>query len=97
MAKKILGLDLGTNSIGWAYVTENENIKESKINQIGSRIIQFDNFVSTETGKESKEPLKDFSGGKGISPNAGRTSKRGARRNLDRFQVRRDNLIEILK
>jgi CRISPR-associated endonuclease Csn1 len=94
--KKILGLDLGTNSIGWAYVTEGETQNESEIKQIGARVIQFDNFVSTTTGKESKEPLKDFAGGKGISPNAGRTKSRGARRNLDRYQLRRKNLIDVL-
>ncbi len=85
MAKRILGLDLGTNSIGWAFVIEGDNPNESEIKQIGSRVIQYDNFVSTKTGKESKEPLKDFSSGKGVSPNAGRTLKRGARRILDRY------------
>lgn len=97
MTKKILGLDLGTTSIGFAYVKEAENDKEtSSIEKIGVRISQLDNFVSTETGKESKDPLKDFNSGKGISPNAGRTQKRGARRNLDRYQDRRKNLIEVL-
>ncbi len=96
MKKNILGLDLGTNSIGWAHVTEGDAQNESAIKQIGARVIQFDNFVSTATGKESKEPLKDFAGGKGISPNAGRTLKRGARRNLDRYQLRRENLLEVL-
>lgn len=96
--KKILGLDLGTNSIGWALVNEAENENEnSSIIKLGSRIIQYDNFVSTETGKESKEPEKDFISGKGISPNAGRTQKRSARRNLQRYKLRRENLIEILK
>ncbi|MEZ4916209.1 MAG: hypothetical protein R2836_04410 [Chitinophagales bacterium] len=34
--KKILGLDLGTTSIGWAYVHEVENENEqSAINNIG--------------------------------------------------------------
>lgn len=95
--KKILGLDLGTTSIGFAYIKEAENDKEtSSIEKIGVRISQLDNFVSTETGKESKDPLKDFNSGKGISPNAGRTQKRGARRNLDRYQDRRKNLIEVL-
>lgn len=96
MTKRILGLDLGTNSIGWAYIIESEIPGKSEIKQIGSRIIQYDNFVSTQTGKESKEPLKDFNSGKGVSPNAGRTLKRGARRNLDRYQLRRENLIEVL-
>lgn len=31
-----------------------------------------------------------------MSPNAGRTQKRGARRNLDRYQDRRKNLIDAL-
>lgn len=96
--KKILGLDLGTNSIGWAVVNEAENANEkSSIVKLGVRTISYDNFVSTETGKESKEPVKDFSGGKGISCNAGRTMKRSARRNLQRYKLRREKLIEILK
>jgi CRISPR-associated endonuclease Csn1 len=94
--KKILGLDLGTNSIGWAHVIEGETPETSEIKQIGVRVIQFDNFVSTETGKESKEPIKDFCGGKGISNNAGRTLKRSARRSLQRFKLRRDNLKDAL-
>ncbi len=96
--KKVLGLDLGTASIGWALVSEAENeLEKSSITKLGVRIIQFDNFVSTDTGKESKEPEKDFISGKGISPNAGRTQKRAARRNLQRFKLRKENLIEILK
>src|ERR1035437_1350095 len=35
--------------------------------------------------------------GKGLSPNADRTLKRGARRNLQRYKQRRENLIEALK
>ena len=38
--KRILGLDLGTNSIGWAYVIEGETQSQSEIKQIGARIIQ---------------------------------------------------------
>jgi CRISPR-associated endonuclease Csn1 len=96
--KKILGLDLGTNSIGWALVGEAENKNEkNQIIRLGVRIINYDNFVSTKTGKESKEPEKDFMGGKGISPNAGRTLKRSMRRNLQRYKLRREQLIETLK
>jgi hypothetical protein len=37
--KKILGLDLGTNSIGWALVNEAENSEEkSSIVQLGVRV-----------------------------------------------------------
>ena len=70
---------------------------QSEIKQIGVRVSQLDNFVSTKTGKESKDPLKDFNSGKGISPNSGRTLKRSARKNLDRFQLRRKELFEVLK
>ena len=37
--KRILGLDLGTNSIGWAVVDEAENIDEkSSIVKLGVRV-----------------------------------------------------------
>ena len=96
--KKILGLDLGTNSIGWAVVNAAEKEGEkSSIVKLGVRTINYDNFVSTATGKESKDPVKDFSGGKGISCNAGRTQKRSARRTLQRYKLRREHLIQTLK
>ncbi|TXD54357.1 MULTISPECIES: type II CRISPR RNA-guided endonuclease Cas9 [unclassified Polaribacter] len=98
--KNILGLDLGTTSIGWALVNEAETkIEKSEIIKLGVRIIQYDNFSKVDkSGKvsESKNPESDFLAGKGLSPNAGRTLKRGARRNLQRFKLRRTNLIEIL-
>lgn len=98
MTKNILGLDLGVSSIGWAVVQEDsKNPENNKIIKLGVRITTFDNFVSTKTGKESKEPEKDFKGGKGISPNAGRTLARSARRNLQRFKLRRVNLTDVLK
>lgn len=37
--KKILGLDLGTNSIGWALMTQDFQNKKVEINGLGSRII----------------------------------------------------------
>ena len=100
--KKILGLDLGTNSIGWALVKEAENENEkSSITKVGSRIIHYgDNLVKVDKkGKisSSMTPEEDFISGKGLSPNAGRTKQRSARRNLQRYKLRRNNLIEILK
>lgn len=96
--KKILGLDLGTNSIGWAVVNESENKDEkSSIQNVGVRIISYDNFVNSETGKDSNDPVKDFSSGKGISCNAKRTHNRSMRRNLQRYKLRRSNLIDVLK
>ena len=85
--KRILGLDLGTTSIGWAYVLEAENENEkSSIIKLGVRV------VPLTTDEES-----DFQKGKSISINANRTLKRRARRNLNRYQDRRKALIEILK
>lgn len=99
MPKTILGLDLGTTSIGFAHIIESENPNESEIKEIGVRIIQYDSFSKVDkSGKvsESKKPDEDFAAGKGLSPNADRTLKRGMRRNLDRYQLRRENLIEVL-
>lgn len=98
--KKILGLDLGTASIGWAYVNEAETESEkSEIIKLGVRIIQYDTFSKVDsmgTVSESKNPQEDFVSGKGLSPNAKRTKQRGARRNLQRFKLRRQNLNDIL-
>ncbi|MDR3129542.1 MAG: type II CRISPR RNA-guided endonuclease Cas9 [Tannerellaceae bacterium] len=96
--KTILGLDLGTSSIGWALVHEAEHEEESStIQKLGVRIITYDNFCNKKNGTESKDPEKDYLMGKGITPNAKRTQKRSARRNLQRYKLRRENLIEILK
>jgi CRISPR-associated endonuclease Csn1 len=85
--KKILGLDLGTTSIGWALVNEAESDKEkSSIIKLGVRV----NPLTTDE-------LTDFEKGRPLSVNADRTLKRGARRNLQRFKLRRKNLIEILQ
>ncbi len=85
--KKILGLDLGTTSIGWAFIKEAENNTEkSSIVKLGVRVIPL-----------STDEETDFAKGKAISTNAERTLKRGMRRNLDRYQLRRKELIKILK
>lgn len=85
--KKILGLDLGTSSIGWALVNEAES-KEEK-----SSIIKLGVRVNPLTVDE----LINFEKGKSITTNADRTLKRSMRRNLQRYKLRRDALIEILK
>ena len=96
--KKILGLDLGTNSIGWAVVNEAEKEGEkSSIVKLGVRTISYDNFVNTASGKACMDAVADFNGGKGISCNAGRTQGRSMRRNLQRYKLRRDFLRKTLK
>ncbi|MCR5714367.1 MAG: type II CRISPR RNA-guided endonuclease Cas9 [Bacteroidales bacterium] len=85
--KKILGLDLGTNSIGWAVVNEAENAEEkSSIVKLGVRVNPL-----------TVDELSNFEKGKSITTNADRTLKRSMRRNLQRYKLRRENLIEILK
>lgn len=85
--KKILGLDLGTNSIGWAVVNEAENANEkSSIIKLGVRVNPL--TVDEQT---------NFEKGKPITTNADRTLKRSMRRNLQRYKLRRENLIEVLK
>lgn len=84
--KRILGLDLGTTSIGWALVEEAKDNEQSKIIKLGVRV----NPLTVD------EKI-NFEGGKPITTNADRTLKRGARRNLDRYQLRRDYLIKTLK
>ena len=92
--KKILGLDLGTNSIGWAVVNaeevtrENETsyLKPTSISAAGSRIIPMDEGV-----------LGDFDKGNTKSQTKDRTDKRGTRRLLERYILRRERLLRVLK
>jgi CRISPR-associated protein Cas9/Csn1, subtype II/NMEMI len=85
--KKVLGLDLGTNSIGWAMVNEAEkNDEKSEIIKLGVRVNPL-----------TVDELQNFEKGKSITTNADRTLKRSMRRNLQRYKLRRENLIEILK
>lgn len=85
--KKILGLDLGTTSIGWAMVNESEHTDErSSIIKLGVRV----NPLTTDESQ-------NFEKGKAIETNATRRIKRGIRRNLQRYKLRRSVLISLLK
>lgn len=81
--KKILGLDLGTNSIGWALVEKSENT--GKIINAGSRIIPM-----------SQDILGKFDAGTSISQTAERTGFRGTRRLRERHLLRRERLHRVL-
>lgn len=84
--KNILGLDLGTTSIGWAVInTDESDNKNSSIVAVGSRIIPL-------TSDENNQ----FSKGQAISKNAERTKNRTKRKGYDRYQLRRALLIEKL-
>lgn len=80
--KNFLGLDLGTNSIGWALV----DVENNKIKGMGSRIIPM-----------TQDVLDTFSGGKPLeTQTAARTSYRGIRRLRERYLIRRERLHRVL-
>jgi CRISPR-associated endonuclease Csn1 len=83
--KRILGLDLGTNSIGWALVEWDFEHKKGKIPGVGSRIIPM-----------SQDILGNFDAGTSISQTAERTSFRGIRRLRERHLLRRERLHRVL-
>jgi CRISPR-associated endonuclease Csn1 len=83
--KKILGLDLGTNSIGWALIIQDFDNKAGKILGMGSRIIPM-----------SQDVLGKFDSGVSISQTAERTGFRGVRRLRERHLLRRERLHRVL-
>lgn len=91
--KRILGLDLGSSSIGWAVIEEyskevlsdNDIVAKDKIVAIGSRIIPLSVDESTQ-----------FSKGQALTKNADRTKARTQRKGYDRYQLRCSLLIEKL-
>jgi len=82
--KKILGLDIGTNSIGWSLIENEIKSQTGKIIGIGSRIVPME-------GRE-----KDFEAGIAESKAAERRKARGARRLVQRYKIRRTRLIKVL-
>lgn len=87
--KKILGLDLGTNSIGWATITtqtdENNHDQFKVINHCGSRIVPLDQAI-----------LGEFNRGNTISQTADRTRFRSVRKQYERANLRRERLNRVL-
>ena len=82
--KKIIGLDLGTNSIGWAIIICEEN-GTYRIEQAGSRIIPMDAAM-----------LGDFDKGNSTSQTFERTKFRSTRRLRERHLLRRERLHRTL-
>ncbi|WP_374359953.1 type II CRISPR RNA-guided endonuclease Cas9 [Cloacibacterium sp.] len=83
--KTILGLDLGTNSIGWALINQDFASKQGKILGMGSRIIPM-----------SQDILGEFGKGNSVSQTAERTGYRGVRRLRERYLLRRERLHRVL-
>lgn len=91
--KRVLGLDMGSSSIGWAVIEEHskellsdaESSQKDKIIAVGSRIIPL-----------SVEESSQFSTGRALTKNRDRTIKRTQRKGYDRYQLRRALLLEEL-
>ena len=91
--KRILGLDLGSASIGWAVIEEHstevidnkEQPAKDVILGLGSRIIPLSLDESTQ-----------FSKGQALTKNADRTARRTQRKGYDRYQLRRKLLLDEL-
>lgn len=91
--KRVLGLDLGSSSIGWAIIDESSKeiitsgsiIEKDDIVAIGSRIIPLNPDESSQ-----------FSKGQALTKNADRTQKRTQRKGYNRYQLRRALLLDIL-
>ncbi len=85
--KNILGLDLGTNSIGWALIqSDDEGKAYQREIKLGSRIIPM-----------TQDVLGAFESGAPIqTQTASRTQKRGMRRLYERRALRRERLLRVL-
>ncbi len=86
MTKKILGLDLGVASIGWALIEEKEENNQRNIIAMGTRLVPL-----------GSDEENEFSTGKSISKNRERANKRTMRRMYDRYQLRRQALVKVLE
>lgn len=85
MKKNILGLDLGTNSIGWALIEHDFETKEGKISGLSTRVIPM-----------AQDVISKFGEGQSIPQTADRTKYRGIRRLYQRDNLRRERLHRVL-
>ncbi len=83
--KIVLGLDLGTNSIGWALTRQDFENKKGEILGLGSRIIPL-----------SQDVLGKFDAGQSHSQTAERTAYRSVRKLIQRSVLRRERLHRVL-
>lgn len=82
--EKILGLDLGVSSIGWALISEKNGVP-SEIIGMGSRVIPL-----------TTDDKDEFTKGNAISKNQKRTARRTQRKGYNRYQLRRVALSGLL-
>ena len=84
--KRVLGLDLGVGSVGWALVEKDERNIPINVNKIGSRTVPLSN-----------DEENNFSKGAAIPTNKDRTIKRTARKCNNRYKLRREQLTNGLR
>ena len=84
--KRILGLDLGTASIGWAVINANDDLDPLSIEKAGSRIIPM-----------TADEISDFNNGTLQSNASTRTRFRSIRRMIERSHNRRYRLLRCLR
>lgn len=84
--KTILGLDLGTNSIGWSLIKQNFEEKQGEILGMGGRIIPMDQGAINNFGAGT--PSK--------TQTSERTDYRSVRRLRERNLLRRERLHRVL-
>ncbi|MEX2410456.1 MAG: type II CRISPR RNA-guided endonuclease Cas9 [Candidatus Paceibacterota bacterium] len=82
MNKRILGLDLGTNSIGWTFLELNSEKEEGRIIDMGSHVFPMGVNLEKGTKEESK--------------NETRREKRQSRRQNFRRKMRKERLAHLL-
>ena len=92
--KKILGLDLGTNSIGWALIEQDFETKSGEILDAGSRIIPTEPEMLDRYS--SGKALSKANAGQSYTPTGKRTDYRGIRRLRERHLLRRERLHRVL-
>lgn len=106
--KKILGLDIGTTSIGWAIV---EAADDKKLNEKTGNIAETDinnqriglhkdgvgvRIISQDTERFDKGLTLNDPKGSTLTPAATRRKYRGARKMNNRYKLRRDKLKKVL-
>lgn len=106
--KKILGLDIGTTSIGWAIVeaTDEKNVndvtgKEAETDINNNRIGIYEDavgvrIIAQDTERFDKGLTLNDPKGSTLTPTANRRVKRGVRRMKSRYKLRRDKLGRVL-
>ena len=82
--KKILGLDIGVSSVGMAIIIEEGG--KVALKKLAVRAVP-----------EDPDFHGNFYSGNTASKNLDRRTKRGARRNNQRFKLRRDRLYQLLE